>query len=399
MDDRNHLAPLCAVSLALALLCSTAVHSETLTAGDLRLDISEQARVTGISIADTKLKITPGPLLTLCDVSLGKFHEPSEAAGDLQHGLELRFNSLRATVVLSALAAGGALHLNCGIVGDPGPARGMLLRFALPIDAVGWQWYRDIQDADRIAEGRRYEFIEPLRAWADLPEWKDQADLRMGYSNRNFCTVIAGPVGLCLALPIDKPCLARTAYDASRRSLEVVYDFALSPDARMAHEAEFAFDLYTCDPQWGFRSALARYYELYPDLFEVCVKDPGPWMAFSRLSEIDNANEFCFRIQEGAPEPAYDDKLGVLSTVYFTHAGMGANLPEHDPEKDPSRRTTSRSRRWKKRSSSGPESTGCFRKSDSSTPKANSTSARGESTPTSSRSSISIPISPTASGP
>ena len=64
-------------------------------------------------------------------------------------------------------------------------------------------------------------------------------------------------------------------------------------------------------------------------------REQGQWMAFARLSEIDNANEFLFGLQEGASEPEYDDKLGVLSASYFTHAGMFANIPGYDPEKDP----------------------------------------------------------------
>lgn len=186
-----------------------------------------------------------------------------------------------------------------------------------------------------IAGSGVYENVVPLRGWADLPEWKDQPELRMGYSNRNFCTAVTGPVGICLAVPLDRPCVFRTAYQGAARRLEIVYDFALSPETRRPNQAEFAFDLYACDPQWGLRSGLAQYYRLYPEMFRSDVKEPGQWMAFSRLSEIDNANEFGFRLQEGAPEPEYDDRLGVLSLTYFAHAGMGADIPGYDPEKDP----------------------------------------------------------------
>ncbi|MEN6401111.1 MAG: hypothetical protein ABFD94_04145, partial [Armatimonadia bacterium] len=174
------------------------------------------------------------------------------------------------------------------------------------------------------------------RAYADLPEWKDKPALRMGYSNENYTTVLAGPVGLCLAVPLDKPCIFRTAYDGTTKRLDIVYDFALTPQSRKPNEVSFAFDLYSCDPQWGMRAALQKYYAMYPEMFKVYVPKQGQWMAFNRLSEIDNANEFWFALQEGAPEPEYDDKIDVLSAIYYTHAGMWGNLPPpYNPEKDP----------------------------------------------------------------
>ncbi|MEI6503887.1 MAG: hypothetical protein WCP21_22980, partial [Armatimonadota bacterium] len=73
-----------------------------------------------------------------------------------------------------------------------------------------------------------------------------------------------------------------------------------------------------------------------PEMFKVWLRQQGQWMAFNKLSEIDNANEFWFALQEGAPEVNYDDKINVLSMIYYTHAGMWGNLPKpYDPEKDP----------------------------------------------------------------
>ena len=86
-------------------------------------------------------------------------------------------------------------------------------------------------DCGAIDEAKVYENVRPLRAYADLPERKDEPALRMGYSNRNFCTVVAGPVGLCLAVPLDRPCIFRTAYNAEGRQLQIVYDFAGGPVA------------------------------------------------------------------------------------------------------------------------------------------------------------------------
>ena len=307
----------------------------TLTAGDLSLRVDEAAQVTGLSVAGKDLKGAAGPLVSLCDVGQGQFVPGRPAGGDPGKGWVLDFGAARAKGTLTVAPRAGALRFAIDIQGEAAPARGMLLRFAFPLDAASWRWHQDMQSAQAITPEKVYEDVAPLRAYADLPEWRDQPALRMGYSNRNFCTVLTGPAGLCLAAPLDRPCIFRTAYNGPAQRLEMVYEFALTPDTRRPNAVSFAFDLYACDPEWGMRGALAQYYRMYPEMFKVHIRDQGQWMAFARLSEIDNANEFWFGLQEGAPETAYDDKIGVLSTVYFTHAGMPANIPNHDPEKQP----------------------------------------------------------------
>ena len=319
----------------LALLLCGAAHAADLTTDGLTVTLDDAAVVRAMTLQDAELRVDPRPLITLCAIADGSYRAPTVGGGSLQDGLSLRFAEAKATATLTVASRKGALSFACRLKGDDLPARGMLLRFAFPFDATGWRWHSDMQTSAVMGEAGVYENARPLRAWADLPEWKDQPDLRMGYSNRNFCTVVTGPVGLCLAVPIDRPCIFRTAYDAKAKRLQIVYDFALSPDTREPNQVAFAFDLYPCDPHWGFRDALARYYKLYPQLFANMVKEPGQWMAFSRLSEIDNANEFCFGLQEGAPEPEYDDKIAVLSAPYLTHAGQFARIPGHDPEKEP----------------------------------------------------------------
>ncbi|MEN6641000.1 MAG: hypothetical protein ABFE08_01005 [Armatimonadia bacterium] len=306
----------------------------TFTAGDLRVEIDEGLRVTGMAVGGKTLPGQPGPLVTLVDAARGQ--EETATARQTADGWALDFPASRATATLAVKGDARALHFTCDLKGADLPARGMLLRFSFPVEAIGWNWYDDMQTAKPIEAGKVYENVKPLRAYADLPEWKDKPALRMGYSNENYTTVLAGPVGLCLAVPLDKPCIFRTAYDGTTKRLDIVYDFALTPQSRKPNEVSFAFDLYSCEPQWGMRAALQKYYTMYPEMFKVYVPKQGQWMAFNRLSEIDNANEFWFGLQEGAPEPEYDDKIDVLSTIYYTHAGMWGNIPPpYDPEKDP----------------------------------------------------------------
>jgi hypothetical protein len=187
----------------------------------------------------------------------------------------------------------------------------------------------------QIGTSGTYENSQRMREFAALPEWRDKPALSMGAHAVNFCSVITGSAGLCYAVPLDEPRIFRTGYDADKGLFYIVYDVALARQTEPPSTAEFNFYVYRCDPDWGMRGALDRYYRLFPQFFTKHVEREGMWMAFSKLSGVDNVNEFRFTFQEGAPEPGYDDGLGAYSLTYFTHAGMFADIPNFNPETDP----------------------------------------------------------------
>jgi hypothetical protein len=321
------------VAMFTAGICGAA----TVTGGGVSLEVDDAGRVVGVTVSGEQLELDAAPLMSLCDVTKGtQFVAGTVTGGDVASGLAVDFAGLDATATLTVEQRDEVLHFSCELVGKQDlPARGVLLRLSFPMDCVGWQWHDDMQTAETMEAGESYDNVRALRAWPDLPEWADKPNLRIGSANRNFCTVLTGPVGVCLAPNIELPIIFRTTYDAAERQLQLVYDLALSPDTAQPNRWSFEFDLYACEPEWGFRAALQRYYEIYPHLFENFVPEPGQWMAFSDLKDIDNANEFDFGLQEGARDPAYDDKIGVADCTYFTHAGQFIRIPNHDPEKDP----------------------------------------------------------------
>ncbi|MCD6361449.1 MAG: discoidin domain-containing protein [Armatimonadetes bacterium] len=329
--------PMVAVTLVMMLALVGDCPAAVITGGGVTLNVDDAGVVRAVSVSGADLKCSPAPMVSLCDVTRGTdFIAGQVTGGDLSGTLELDFEGLDARAALSAEARDDVLHFTCELVGKTDlPARGVLLRFTLPVDCVGWRWHDDMQTTRTIEKGKSYENVRALRAWPDLPEWTDKPNLRIGSANRNFCTVVTGPAGLCLAPDIERPVIFRTTYDAGARQLQLVYDLALSPDTDPPNRWSFAFDIYACDANWGFRDALQRYYRMYPDLFRNYVAEPGQWMAFTDLKYIDNANEFHFGLQEGARDPAYDDKIGVLDCTYFTHAGQFIRIPGYDPEKDP----------------------------------------------------------------
>jgi len=312
------------------------------TADGLRMTVSPVGALERFSVENENL--LPGDLgefhpLSVCDVTRGDKFVPGKGKAVLGDDKTITDEetweewSLRATIRYSA--GNEFVKIKVNLRDTSGEDRGLLLRFALPIRAEGWRWWDDMETARTIGAAGTYEHCEGLREFASLPEWRDKPALNMGAHAVNFCNAITGPVGLCYAVPLDEPRIFRTGYDAAAKVFYIVYDVGLAKETEPPGEAQFTFYLYRCDPAWGMRSALDRYYRLFPQFFTNHVARQGAWMAFSKLSEIDNVNEFCFAFQEGAPEPGYDDRLGVDSLTYFTHAGMFANIPDYRPETDP----------------------------------------------------------------
>ncbi|NOZ20098.1 MAG: hypothetical protein GXP25_03310, partial [Planctomycetes bacterium] len=312
------------------------------TEAQLGLELSENGVLRKLEVGGVSL--LPADMgdfypVSICDVTKGTEFIPVKGKTTFDGGQAVVQRTVLPGMALDTVARydvfKGLVRVTLTVQDTSGADRGLLVRFALPIQAEGWQWWDDLETSRKIGQGQVYENSKGIREFAALPEWADKPALKMGRHAINFCNVITGPVGLCYAVPLDQPRIFRTGYDANQKLFYIVYDVALAKETVPPSTADFTFYLYPCDPAWGMRSALDQYYRLFPGFFTKYVKKEGMWMAFSRLSDIDNANEFRFAFQEGAPEPAYDDKLGVYSLTYFTHAGMFARIPGYNPETDP----------------------------------------------------------------
>ena len=306
------------------------------------LEFSSTGALTGVSVDDHRLlpadrgEFYP---FSICDVSKGPSFVPAKGTATQQEGGAIAHQAKLADLALDWTAHCEAtkerLTVRLSVQDTSGQDRGLLVRFALPLRAEGWRWWDDMETTRTIGNSETYEHSQRIREFAALPEWSDKPSLNMGAHAVNFCNVITGPVGLCYAVPLDQPRIFRTGYDAQQQLFYIVYDVALAKETEPPGTAELTFHVYRCDPEWGMRSALDRYYRLFPQFFTKNVEREGMWMAFSKLSEIDHVNEFRFAFQEGAPEPGYDDRLDVDSLTYFTHAGQFANIPDYTPETDP----------------------------------------------------------------
>ena len=78
--------------------------------------------------------------------------------------------------------------------------------------------------------------------------------------------------GIALCIPPTDPCVFEVGADADGVRIQMA--FGLSKDTtKFPSKAPFRFRIYSIDGTWGFRNALAKYYDWYPEHYTI-----EPWI-------------------------------------------------------------------------------------------------------------------------
>ncbi|MBN2493119.1 MAG: hypothetical protein JXR96_00905 [Deltaproteobacteria bacterium] len=206
----------------------------------------------------------------------------------------------------------GHISVEGQVTNTAGGTRAVTLYLALPVDAAGWIWSDDIRRDETICCGKRYANETTLGS--------DPALGATGRASVYPWGGVSGQAGLAVAYPMDRPQVARISYDDAAKLLVIAADFALSPltDA-FPDRAPFSFAVYAFPPEWRFRAASQRYYEIFPQLFERRVQKHGLWVAFSPLDHISDIDDFHIAYHElgSLSQVAFDDAHDIASLRYI----------------------------------------------------------------------------------
>jgi len=163
-------------------------------------------------------------------------------------------------------------------------------------------------------------------------EYVNGTGFRVGSTGRlskyPFGAVTAGDRGTGLGIDMARPAFFRVGYNAQSQEIFLAYDIGLTPEKPFARLrfCEFEFD-----PEWGFRSALARYYALFPEHFEQRVARQGLWMPFARISDVPQWEDFGFAFKEGTNETPWDDEHGIVTFRYTEPMTWWMPMPKDMP--------------------------------------------------------------------
>ncbi len=197
---------------------------------------------------------------------------------------------------------GDAAFFDVTLEDASGDDRAVTLVYAVPLSGSDWQWLHDPRRSTPVAEGREYLDAAGFDAGAN------------GRLSRYPFGAVAGPDGgMALGIDMAHPAFFRVGYNAGTRELFLAFDLGLTPEKPTAH---LRFCKFRFDGGGGFRGALSRFYELFPDHFACRIPRQGLWMPFAKISDVNDWEDFGFRIKEGDNETAWDDRHDILTFRY-----------------------------------------------------------------------------------
>ena len=242
-----------------------------------------------------------------------------EVRADGSVRFEGQAESLGLALTVTYRSAGVAISMEGEVRDLTGRDRAVTVYFLYPVDALGWQWHDDQGAARTIEAGSKYGHFAEVGAGAN------------GLASRYPLSCISSEQeALALAVPLDQPRLWRLGYDGDTRELYAALDVGLTAETRkFPSRASFSLVIYQAEPAWGFRSALARYYQLFPQCFVKRNQKEGIWMPFTDIATVEGWEDFGFQFKEGDNNVAFDDEHGISSFVYVEPWSLWLRM---DPE-------------------------------------------------------------------
>ncbi|MHC4118185.1 MAG: hypothetical protein ACYSWO_11825 [Planctomycetota bacterium] len=213
--------------------------------------------------------------------------------------------------------AGGGTFFDVTISDNTGKDRAVTLVYSIPLAAEKCRWLQDPRRSMAVEAGREYMNASRFAAGAN------------GRLSRfPFAAVVRDGQGVGLGIDMARPAFFRVGYNAGTQELFLAYDIGLAPEKSTAR---LRFCKFTFDPKWGFRAALARFYELFPEHFRCRTPEQGLWMPFAKISEVKDWRDFGFKFKEGTNETAWDDEHGVITFRYTEPMTWWMSMPEEMP--------------------------------------------------------------------
>lgn len=270
----------------------------------------------------------------LVDVDKGVAYRLNDSSSKLSAGGKLVASPNGSGLSLEATyqPSHEACRVGVRLTDTSGKERGVTVRLELVLagSASDWLWWQDSDTSLPLASRPRGN-LSALRGLPGLPYFTEEAERPdFGrYSVYPVGAVSRGASWLAVGRRIRDSLVARfTALASDHAILRAEVDAALSNATRPQRRAEFSLWVMGGNGEGaGLRAALALCHSLWAEDWRTRAKRLGGWMPFTPLSSIPNVDEFGFAYQEGARNPAFDDKLGALSFVYFHCAGEFANVP------------------------------------------------------------------------
>jgi len=195
--------------------------------------------------------------------------------------------------------------------------RAVTLYYAISLVEKDWQWLHD---------PRTNLAAEPPREYMNANRFHAGANGRL--SRYPLAVVRGAGFGAAAGIDMALPAFFRIGANAGTGEFFLAFDIGLTPEKPSARLRFCAFGL---DWKCGFRGALARYYELFPDAFRCRTPEQGLWMPFAKISEVKGWEDFGFKFKEGNDETKWDDEHGITTFRYTEPMTWWMRMPKEMP--------------------------------------------------------------------
>jgi hypothetical protein len=231
--------------------------------------------------------------------------------------LQIDRDALGLTLQTECTERDGTRWIDATLSDTTGKDRAVTLLYAVRVAGQNLKWLQD---------PRKTISVEPRREYVSAHQFRAGSNGRL--SRYPLGAVTDAAHGTALGIDMSRPALFRIAYNAGTEELYLAYDVALTPEKP---RAGLCFCHFSFSPEWGFRAALARYYELFPDHFRCRTPQQGLWMPFAKISKVKGWEDFGFMFKEGNDETTWDDEHGILTFRYTEPMTWWMPMPKDMP--------------------------------------------------------------------
>jgi hypothetical protein len=198
-----------------------------------------------------------------------------------------------------------------------GKDRAVTLIYVVPFTASQCRWLQD---------PRKSLMVEPNREYINANGFSVGSNGQL--SRYPFAAVASDNQGFALGIDMAWPAFFRAGYNSSTGELFLAYDIGLAPEKPTAH---LRFCKFNFNPEWEFRAALSRFYEIFSDHFRCHTPQQGLWMPFAKISEVKDWQDFGFKFKEGNNETAWDDEHNIITFRYTEPMTWWMRMPKEMP--------------------------------------------------------------------
>lgn len=184
----------------------------------------------------------------------------------------------------------------------------LTLRISFPENGKTWKWFHGLERSETMKANVSYydtvsiaTVLPPDGAFNGNSLSEGGYGDRIGLGTMSFYPLSAVSIdgkGVSLGIDLSVPMVYRLGASI-KAGLFVEFDVATSPlTDKFPNRVFFKLSHFTFDNNWGMRSALKNYYNIYPQAFKKRVVNEGIWLPFTPLRSISNWKDFGFAFHE-----------------------------------------------------------------------------------------------------